>query len=159
MTSPAPACDPLVQELAELKSLDLDALRLRWRKLTRRTAPPGLRRDLLMRLLAQELQTRAYGGLSRETARLLARLARASDPASLLAVQAATRLKPGTQLVREHAGALHTVTVTPDGYAWNGTHYASLSPIARIITGTRWSGPRFFGLRDKPDACGGEARS
>ena len=146
---PHPMPDPLIAELAALPTLDLDALRQRWRRLTRRPAPPGLRRDLLTRLLAHEMQVRAYGGLSRETARLLDRLAADADPVKALAGDNAKRLRPGTQLVREHAGQVHRVTVTAEGYHWNGTTYASLSPIAALITGTRWNGPRFFGLREK----------
>ena len=147
--SPLPASDPLVAELDALPALELDALRLRWRRLTRRPAPPSLRRDLLARCLAYEMQVRAYGGLSRETARLLDRLATEADPAKLLASRDTGRPSPGTQLVREHAGQVHRVTVTAAGYLWNGATYASLSPIAQAITGTRWNGPRFFGLRER----------
>jgi hypothetical protein len=57
------------------------------------------------------------------------------------------QLKPGTVLVREYQGQRHTVTVAPDGFDWQGTTYASLSAIARAITGTAWSGPRFFALQ------------
>lgn len=142
--------DPLIAELAALPALDLDALRLRWRRLTRRPAPPGLRRDLLARLLAYEMQVRAYGGLSRDTTRLLDRLAAGADPARALITDRARHLQPGTQLAREHDGQIHRVTVTTAGYLWNGAVYASLSPIAEAITGTRWNGPRFFGLREKP---------
>ncbi|MDP4026655.1 DUF2924 domain-containing protein [Methylobacterium sp. NEAU 140] len=154
MTTPTdPAPDPQTAELAALPALDLDALRLRWRRLTRRPAPLGLRRDLLARLLAHAMQTRAYGGLPRETARLLDRLATDADPAKALAAtrpgRGTGRPSPGTQLVREHAGRVHRVTVTAAGYLWNGTTYASLSPIAEAITGTRWNGPRFFGLRER----------
>lgn len=149
--------DPLEQDLAGLPSLELDELRRRWRKLTRRPAPPSLRRELLARLLAYEMQVRAYGGLSRDTSRLLDRLARGDDARTLLAGSQERRLRPGTQLVREHAGRLHRVTVTEVGYLWEGTTYASLSEVARAITGTRWNGPRFFGLRDKPAvSAGGE---
>lgn len=147
--SPTPASDPLNAELDALPALDLDALRLRWRRLTRCPAPSGLRRDLLARLLAYEMQVRAYGGLSRETARLLDRLAAANDPAKVLASRDTGRPSPGTQLVREHSGRVHRVTVTAAGYVWNGATYASLSPIAQAITGTRWNGPRFFGLRER----------
>jgi len=147
--SSPPASDPLDAELDALPTLDLDALRVRWRRLTRRPAPSGLRRDLLARCLAQEMQVRAYGGLSRETARLLDRLATEADPAKLLASRDTGRPSPGTQLVREHAGQVHRVTVTAAGYVWNGAMYASLSPIAEAITGTRWNGPRFFGLRER----------
>jgi hypothetical protein len=149
------ASDLLDAELAVLPALELDALRLRWRRLTRRPAPSGLRRDLLARVLAYEMQVRAYGGLSRETARLLDRLATEADPAKLLASRRMARPSLGTQLVREHAGQVHRVTVTAAGYLWNGATYASLSPIAQAITGTRWNGPRFFGLRER---AGPEAR-
>ncbi|GJE32923.1 DUF2924 domain-containing protein [Methylobacterium oxalidis] len=152
-----PAPDPLEQDLADLPGLELDELRLRWRKLTRRPAPPSLRRELLARLLAYEMQARAYGGLSRDTARLLDRLARGDDINTVLADPKERRLRPGTQLLREHAGRLHRVTVAEAGYLWDGTAYASLSEVARAITGTRWNGPRFFGLRDKPAvSAGGE---
>ncbi|MCB4803398.1 hypothetical protein QO001_003059 [Methylobacterium brachiatum] len=147
--SPIPVADPLLAELDALPALDLDALRQRWRRLTRRPAPPGLRRDMLARLLAYEMQVRAYGGLSRDTARLLDRLAAGADPAKTLATRDTSRPSPGTQLVREHAGQVHRVSVTAAGYLWNGAIYASLSPIAEAITGTRWNGPRFFGLRER----------
>lgn len=150
--SPPPAADPLIAELDALPALDLEALRLRWRRLTRRPAPPSLRRDLLARCLAYEMQLRAYGGLSRETARLLHRLATEADPAKLLAGRDSGRPSPGTQLVREHAGQVHRVTVTAAGYMWNGATYDSLSPIAQAITGTRWNGPRFFGLRERSES-------
>ncbi|GEL43463.1 hypothetical protein MEX01_40540 [Methylorubrum extorquens] len=149
MSSQTPPSDPLIAELAALPSLDLDAVRLCWRRLTRRPAPPGLRRDLLARLLAYEMQVRAYGGLSRETARMLDRLAAGADPTQTLEGDRARRLQPGTQLTREHDGQIHRVTVTTAGYLWNDTTYTSLSPIAEAITGTRWNGPRFFGLREK----------
>lgn len=141
--------DPMAAELSALPGLTLDELRRRWRRLTRRPAPPGLRRDLLARLLAYEMQIRAFGGLPRETARLLDRLATEADPGKVLAARDNGRPRPGTQLVREHAGQVHRVTVTAAGYLWNGATYASLSPIAAAITGTRWNGPRFFGLRER----------
>lgn len=148
-TSHTPPPDPLVAELAALPTLDLDDLRQRWRRLTRRPAPPGLRRDLLARLLAHEMQVRAYGGLSRETARLLDKLADGADPVETLAGDRPRRPQVGTQFAREHDGRIHRVTVTAGGYLWNGATYASLSPIAEAITGTRWNGPRFFGLRER----------
>ena len=157
----ASPADPLTAELAELPGLDLDALRRRWRRLTRRPAPPCLRRDLLARLLAHAMQTRAYGDLPRDTARLLDRLAKEADPAKALATtladQPAVRPRPGTQLVREHAGTVHRIDVTADGYRWQGRTYASLSAIACAITGTRWNGPRFFGLREQTRTETGKA--
>ncbi|MER2267023.1 DUF2924 domain-containing protein, partial [Methylobacterium oxalidis] len=68
-------------------------------------------------------------------------------------------LTPRTQLVREHAGQVHSVTVLADGFAWQGRTFTSLSKVARAITGTRWNGPRFFGLRDKPAVSSGGGRS
>jgi len=159
MSSQTPPSDPLIAELAALPSLDLDALRLRWRRLTRRPAPLGLRRDLLARLLAYEMQVRAYSGLSRETARMLDRLAAGADPTQTLEGDRVRRLQPGTQLTREHDGQVHRVTVTTAGYLWNDATYTSLSPIAEAITGTRWNGPRFFGLREKSrPGSGGDVR-
>src|SRR6266404_2159613 len=90
-------------------------------------------------MIAWRMQEQAFGGLDRESLRLLEGLARhGSSPRR--------QLKPGTVLVRDYHGQRHTVTVAPDGFNWQGTTYASLSAIARAITGTAWSGPRFFAL-------------
>lgn len=149
------------QQLAELSALDLQDLRACWRKLLR-TQPPQLSRPLLLRLLAYRLQARAYGDLDRETVRYLNRTARESAkrkaehgrqnvkaPPPILPVPTKSKLKSGTLLAREFNGTMHRVTVTQEGFAWQGSTYSSLSEIARLITGTRWNGPRFFGLRDK----------
>lgn len=162
------AADALERELALLPSLPLDQLRTRWRQRLRSAPPPQLSRALLLRLLAYKLQARHYGDLDPDTARLLARVARertrrkqkaeaAPAPAAPAPVPALTSsgLRPGTLLVREFAGQLHTVTVTPEGFCWNEQRFTSLSEVARAITGTRWNGPRFFGLRDK--SRGGQA--
>ncbi len=140
-------------ELAALASLDLHALRVRWRKLFRREAPAHLTRALLLRILAYRVQANAFGDLDRETARFLDRIARgrrAGDKSPVPPVAETRTLKTGAQLVREHDGVLHRVTVVEGGYAWADTTYRSLSEVARAITGTRWNGPRFFGLRDRP---------
>jgi hypothetical protein len=120
-------------EIADLRSFALDALRRRWRVVFGRTPPAGLSKDLLGRMIACRLQEQAFGGLDRESPR------HGGSPRR--------RLKPGTVLVRDYEGQRHTVTVAPDGFNWQGTTYASLSAIARAITGTAWSGPRFFALR------------
>jgi hypothetical protein len=126
-------------EIAHLRSLALDALRRRWQVVFGRTPPAGLSKNLLGRMLAWRLQEQAFGGLDRESLSLLEGLARrAGSPRR--------RLKPGTVLVRDYHGQRHTVTVADDGFEWQGTTYASLSAIARAITGTAWSGPRFFAL-------------
>jgi hypothetical protein len=139
--------------LATLATLDLHGLRVRWRKLFRKEAPAHLTRALLLRILAYRIQANAFGDLDRETARFLDRIARqrrAGDKSPVLPVAETRTLKAGAQLVREHDGVLHRVTVVEGGYAWSGTTYRSLSEVARAITGTRWNGPRFFGLRDRP---------
>jgi hypothetical protein len=93
-------------------------------------------------MIAYRIQEEAFGGLDRETAKLLDRLARGEKPNELN-----RRLKTGTVLVREYKGERHTVTVVPDGFLWRDTTCSSLSIIAQAITGTKWNGPRFFGLR------------
>jgi hypothetical protein len=106
----------------------------------------------LFRVLAYRLQAHRLGDLDGESRRLLDGSEspedagkRAVDPNRLTA-----DVRPGTMLAREWNGRMHRVAVLADGFAWNGNTYASLSKIALAITGTRWNGPRFFGLRDKP---------
>ena len=129
-------------EIAHLRSLALDALRRRWRAVFGQTPPAPLSKDLLGRMMAWRLQEQAFGGLDRESLSFLQGLARHGGSPR-------RQLKPGTVLVRDYHGQRHTVTVAPDGFDWQGTTYASLSAIARAITGTAWSGPRFFALRPK----------
>jgi Protein of unknown function (DUF2924) len=126
-------------EIARLRLLALDVLRRRWRAVFGRTPPAALSKDLLGRMIAWRLQERAFGGLNRESLGFLDAFTR-HDGSSR------RRLKPGTVLVRDYHGQRHTVTVAADGFEWQGTTYASLSAIARAITGTAWSGPRFFAL-------------
>jgi len=126
-------------EIAHLRSLALDALRRHWRVIFGRIPAGDLSKDLLGRMIAHRIQERAYGGLDRESLRFLDSLARHG-------VAPRRRLKPGTVLVRDYQGQRHTATVVPNGFDWQGTTYPSLSAIARAITGTAWSGPRFFAL-------------
>src|SRR5947209_3413851 len=130
-------------EIDRMRSLGLDELRTLWRTTLRSSPPPAFTRDLVARFLCWHMQEQALGGLDRDTAKLLDRLARGDKPGA----DGPRRLKPGTVLVREYQGEQHMVTVGPGGYVWRETTYASLSTIARAITGTAWSGPRFFGLR------------
>jgi Protein of unknown function (DUF2924) len=128
-----------------------------WQQLFK-TTPPQVRRELLIRILAYKIQEQAYGGLSAETRKRLRELARqfAANPDSEL--QGISRIKPGTRLIRECRGQSHHVTVLEQGYSYAGKRYSSLSQIACLITGTRWSGPLFFGLKknqvEKPHADG-----
>jgi hypothetical protein len=107
-------------------------------------APAGLSKDLLGRMMAARLQERAFGGLDRDSLRFLESLARHGRPPR-------RQLKPGTVLVREYQGRRHIVTTLRDGFDWQGTTYPSLSAIARAVTGTAWSGPRFFALQAAGD--------
>jgi len=129
-------------EIERVQALSGVFLRRRWQAVFGQTPPACLTPDLLRRMIAHRLQEEAFGTLDRETLSLLDALARRESSRS----GERRNLKPGTVLVREHAGKRHMVTVERDGFAWNGQSYSSLSAIARAITGTAGSGPRFFGL-------------
>lgn len=129
-------------EVDQVRSLGIDALRKRWRMMFGAVPPKGLTKDIIARMIAYRIQEDAFGGLDRETVKLLDRLARGEKPNELN-----RRLKAGTVLIREYQGERYTVTVVPDGFVWQDQTYSSLSTIARSITGTAWNGPRFFGLR------------
>ena len=134
----------IAAEIDRTRSLRLDALRWQWRLVFGRVPPAGLSKDLLGRMIAGRLQERAFGGLDRDSLRFLESLARYDRPPR-------RQLQPGTVLVREYQGRRHTVTTVRDGFDWQGTTYSSLSAIARAITGTAWSGPRFFALQRAGD--------
>src|SRR5262247_3292817 len=139
-------------EIAHLRGLDVGALRARWHTVFRRRAPPHLPRHLLFRVLAYRLQADHLGDLDGESQRLLDRSGppeKAGQRAAAFGRRAA-ELHPGTMLAREWNGQMQRVAVLTDGFAWNGKTYPSLSKVAFAIAGTRWSGPKFFGLRDKP---------
>jgi len=138
-------------EIAHLRGLDLGGLRARWRSLTGRAVPSHLPRTLLLRALAYRVQAAALADVDKPTIRLLDRIADEALAGKRVEVPVPDRagLKPGTVLVREWEGTPERVMVLADGFAWNGGTYPSLSKVARAITGTRWNGPRFFGLRDQ----------
>jgi hypothetical protein len=146
----------LDDEIAHLRNLDLKALRARWRGVYRRDAPLHLPRHLLFAVLAYRLQASELGDLAPHAVRLLKQLGvgnGALDPARLTSFdQQRTKLRSGTVLSREWNGQIHRVMVLDEGYGWNGKTYGSLTKVAHAITGTRWSGPRFFGLRDRTPA-------
>jgi hypothetical protein len=133
--------DAVARELAALAELNRPALLQRWRMAFGRDAPPRLSRALMEKAIAYDLQVKAFGGLSSRTRRALRAAAKADGKSTLSNLPSR-----GTRLVREWHGALHEVEVLDDGYLWRGTRHRSLSAIARAITGTKWSGPRFFGL-------------
>jgi hypothetical protein len=133
------------QMVAEIASVDLAGARARWREMMGKEAPPGLKRDFLIRYMAYKIQEYAFGGLDQATVRILERVAAGDE--SVLAADRRPRLKPGAVLVREWQGTLHHIMVLKEGYSWSGQTFASLSATAFAITGTRWNGYRFFGLK------------
>jgi hypothetical protein len=153
----------LEDEIAHLRGLDLGGLRARWQSVFQRSAPAHLTRHLLFAVIAYRLQADRFGDLDHETKQVLDRTdARETGPPMFTRLasfdQKRTELTPGTVLVREWDRRSHRVMVMADGFAWNGQTYDSLSKVAFAITGTKWSGPRFFGLRDKEDRSTMEAR-
>jgi hypothetical protein len=132
-------------EIARFRSLGLEDLRGEWRRLYDRDAP-RVSRDLLILGLGYRLHEIEHGGLGKATRRKLQTMAKALRTSGRVGPMPSLNLKPGARLIREWHGRTHIVTVTEDGFEFAGTSYASLSKIAKTITGTHWSGPRFFGL-------------
>ena len=150
-TASAQPTDPVVEdELDRLAAMPIAQLRVRYREVFRTDPPKAFGPDLLRRSIAHRIQEKAYGGLSRPAQRLLdqAMKAFAAKPNGKIVLP--RRIKPGSVLVREWKGKSHRVMVLADGFAYDGETYTNLSEIAGLITGTRWNGPRFFGLRPKP---------
>lgn len=134
-------------ELAKLPMMPIASLRLGYRELFRADPPKAFGPDLLRRSIAQRIQERAYGGLSQDSSRLLRQMIKAVRGRPNGKLELPRRIKAGSELVRTWRGATYRVKVTADGFAFEGVTYASLSEIATKIAGTRWNGPRFFGLR------------
>lgn len=134
-------------ELGTLQASSLKTLRSQWASVYGIEPLPRLSRELLIRGIAYRMQERARGGLSRPVLRRLEQIVRSEQTSRGSSRSASART--GTRLMREWQGRMHEVIIFEDGFLWNGTTYRSLSEIARLITGTRWSGPRFFGLTDK----------
>jgi hypothetical protein len=141
--------DRSLNELDSLRALKPDQLAERWRGLYGTAMPARLRRSLIIQALAYRLQEKAFGGLKPATRRLLETAAgRASEHRT--AKSRTRRLaQTGTVLVREWHGTKHQVTMLKDGFMFKGRRFESLSKIAREVTGTRWSGPLFFGLKSR----------
>jgi hypothetical protein len=141
--------EKLADEIAGLQSLDVAQLKARWRTLYKTEAPARFSRNLLIRAVAYRLQERALGGLKPTTRRLFRRIAadaRAQRPLRLTPVR---KLEPGAVLIREWGGVKYKVVVLEEGFSYRGQRRRSLSEIARLITGTHWSGPLFFGLKNR----------
>ena len=149
-------------EIAHLRGLHLKGLRLRWQGVFQRPAPAHLTQHLLFAVIAYRLQADRVGDLDHATRQMLDGLV-AKDAGPALSARLASfdqkraKLTPGTVLVREWDRQSQRVMVLANGFAWNGQTYDSLSKVAFAITGTKWNGPRFFGLRDKKGRLGEEA--
>jgi hypothetical protein len=137
----------LNQQLAALPKMDREALQGLWERLFLSHPNRSLRREILIPIIANRLQEVAFGGLKGSVERQLRALAQDNPQGRRLVEGLTLRHKAGTRYVREWQGKLHEVSVLPEGYEYNGHIYRSLSEIARGITGTRWSGPAFFGLK------------
>ncbi len=150
-TSRAQHPTTLAEQLDALAKLPTLILRKQWFKFYKTQPPKRMTRDLLLLAVGWKVQARALGGLGAAAKRKLAVAASKSNQQGPAATCATIRLKPGTKLVREWHGEVHEIVVLEAGFEWCGQHYRSLSKIAKQITGAHWSGPRFFGLKPKPD--------
>jgi hypothetical protein len=146
-------------ELDRLAVMPITQLRLRYREAFRGDPPKAFGPDLLRRSIAYRIQERAYGGLSRSAQRLLDQMMKAYAAKPNGKIVLPRRIKPGSVLVREWKGKSHRIMALADGFGYDGKTFTSLSEIAVLITGTRWNGPRFFGLRSKPDESGESVHS
>jgi Protein of unknown function (DUF2924) len=148
MSGKVPALDreELTAEIANLLKLEIDELRDRWKAIYGKAPSREIGRSFLTRAISYRLQERAYGRLKPSTSRLLAKAVEESATGSSNKPRA-RMAQSGTILIREWQGITHRVTMLDDGVSFNGKRYRSLSEVAREITGSRWSGPRFFGLR------------
>ncbi len=133
--------------LQELPKASLTRLRELWLEQIGREAAPELTLNVMRPVLAYRIQEKACGGLRPSTARQLEAVLRQIEPQRRVRQEASRRFQAGTRILREWKGKTYEVTVTSSGYEHDGRTYSSLSPIARLITGTRWSGPAFFGTR------------
>jgi Protein of unknown function (DUF2924) len=142
-------------QIAKLPGLSRQELLDLWQRLYRRAAPYGMRRERMIPFLAYRIQENAYGGLKPSTLSQLRRISRSLEGSkSSTELILRPKAKVGTRMVRQWRGESHEVVVTQSGYEYRRATYKSLSEIARKITGTRWSGPAFFGLNRADSAQG-----
>jgi hypothetical protein len=134
--------------LDDLPGMSRAALLDAWAQVIDKPPVYSASRELLVNAIAWYLQARQFGGLSPSVQRRLDRLAASIERGeSIRSLTATDRLRPGTTLERTWRGETHVVSILASGFAYRGQRYRSLSEIARLITGTRWNGPAFFGLR------------
>jgi hypothetical protein len=141
--------DSTAERLASLPQLSKAALCSLWKQLFNSTPPPKLRRALMIPILTHRLQEQSFGSLRAATRSRLRQLSRAFERGTDSAIPASPQLRPGTRLVRQWRDQVHLVNVKTNGYEYQGARYQSLSEIARLITGTRWSGPVFFRIKNE----------
>jgi hypothetical protein len=139
----------IANQLSSLRSLHKEALAGLWRELFEKAPPTRMRKELMLQFIAYRVQEQEFGSLSDGSRRRLGQLARAIEDNANSSSSGRCRIKPGTRLIRQWKDQVHVVNVEEGSYEYRGTRYDSLSEIARLITGTRWSGPLFFGLKDK----------
>jgi hypothetical protein len=157
---PKKPSDPHVEaELARLPTMPVAHLRNRYLEVFRAAAPKAFGPDLLRRSIAYRIQEKAYGGLSRSTQRLIDQWVKAYWKKPTGRLEIPRRIKPGSVLVREWKGTTHKVMIVADGFAYDGRTFPSLSEIATRITGTKWNGPKFFGLRPRKNEGSGDTGS
>jgi hypothetical protein len=140
----------LASEIATLTEATPADLKSRWRVLYGTAPPPRISRDLLTRAIAYRIQEEALGGLRPSTRRLLSKVAADASARRPIQVTPAPTLTPGTVLLRDWRGTQHQVIVRERGVEFQGKRYRSLSQVAHRITGSKWSGPLFFGVKAKP---------
>jgi len=140
--------DLVQQQLESLPKLSKADLCDLWQK-SFNGPPPELRKDLMIPILGYRLQEQAYGALKPRTIQRLRKIARAIKNDPNAAIVPGLRIKPGTRLVRQWRDQVHVVNVEENRYEYKGSYFRSLSEIASLITGTKWSGPLFFGLKPK----------
>ena len=137
----------LAREIAELPALNKAQLLPIWRRNFDHDPPPKLRKELMVPILAYRIQEKEFGGLSHGARKRLREIAQSLGSGKRPDPYAVPRIRPGTRLIRRWGGEVHEVSVNDTGFGYRGKQYGSLSKIAREITGTRWSGPLFFGTR------------
>lgn len=136
----------LTNELARLPSLDRAELVEYWRHVYQCDPPFNMSRPLMLRAIAYQMQVVALGGLKPSTRRYLAAIANGGEAKSVSSLK---QIKTGTRLLREWHGVTHEVLVLEEGVQYQGKLYRSLSQVAKLITGAKWSGPLFFGLKQE----------
>ena len=139
----------ITDQMSSLRSLHKEALAGLWRELFEKDPPIRVRKELMLQFVAYRMQEKEFGSLSERSRRRLWQLAKAIEDNSNSSLSGRCPIKPGTRLIRQWQDQVHVVNVEEGSYEYRGARYDSLSEIARLITGTRWSGPLFFGLKNK----------